>query len=214
MHLRLQPILAIGLLSVQAKSQGSSITTSSTAVPDHSAIYTTTITDAASPEVHTTVIVTILMPRELPATPRPGTPVTGSAISRILIPGLPLQSLETSGLTWAFRGFAAPPPTLTPINTVLTSSFVSSTHTFTTNIDAWVGAWRQDYWSTRSVTFLETVDEAYPSTIIRTGYTTMEETSSGVPAIMPAFGSPETTTTYRQETTLTYAITTVFTLLP
>jgi phage terminase large subunit-like protein len=202
MYQQLQTILAVGLLSAQAASQGFITTTSSsTTVPDYSAIYTTTHPDPSPPDVETTVIVTL--------------PITGSAISRILIPSLPMQSLVTNTLIWAFVATTPLPSPPTPtgmINTVLTSSFTSSTHHQTTVVGAWVGASRRDYWSTRNVTFIETVDEKYPTTIARTGITTMEATLSAVPLTFPPLGIAGTGT-YSEETTVTYRITTVYSLL-
>ncbi|KAK4445466.1 hypothetical protein QBC34DRAFT_384265 [Podospora aff. communis PSN243] len=208
MRQRLQTLLAISLLSTHAL-------TTSTPIPDHSAIYTTTHPSPSPADVETTVIVTILMPRELPPTPSHGLPITGSAISRILIPSLPMQSLETNPLTWAYIATTPLPTPPTPagvINTVATSEFTTSTHTRTTLVNPLVGASRQEYWATRSVTFVETVDEVYPRTIVRTGMTTMVATMEMVGLKVLHLGV-EGTGTWREEGTRSWVVTTVFELM-
>jgi hypothetical protein len=91
-------------LSVPATAQLITSTTSARPEPQHTAIYTTILRNY---EAITTVVVTLLMPRHHTGFPKDGTPVTGTAISRLSAAqrggGMSTWS-KTAELYWTLTG--------------------------------------------------------------------------------------------------------------
>jgi len=76
-------ILITAHFSALATAQFITPTSLAPPAPQHTAIYTKTL---IKNEVIATVVVTLLMPRNHPGYPTDGTPVTGTAISRLSAP--------------------------------------------------------------------------------------------------------------------------------
>ncbi|KAK1755524.1 hypothetical protein QBC47DRAFT_360440 [Echria macrotheca] len=148
--------------------------------PLHTAIYTTALTPSNKPsQVITTVVVTLLVPRS-------GSTVTGTAVSHFSAAGQSTWT-ETSRLVWTVAGInegqqqqqqnASEPmkPTTGP-PLVITGVYTDYSH-YTTLL---LGAWNRvhyDYRTTVRETIMEEIDAAYPATIVRTGYSTLEATA-------------------------------------
>ncbi|KAK0740079.1 hypothetical protein B0T18DRAFT_417169 [Schizothecium vesticola] len=174
-------------------------------VPQHTAVYTTTLAQDGAPQITTTVIVTLLMPREQSGYPTDGTPVTGTAISQlsaIQANGAVSTWATTKELYWTLSGNSAPgaDSTVSPpprgANTRLTSVYTSTNHVTTDLRGVWISSERYEWFSTWRVTLVEAVETAYPATIIRTGYTHLEATMVG--------GNVAATSTYSETGTASY----------
>ncbi|KAK5652280.1 hypothetical protein OQA88_10628 [Cercophora sp. LCS_1] len=143
--------------------------------PQHTLIYTTTITRTAPYLVLSTVTVTLLKALEGPNYPTYGVPVTGTAII----------GDQTSQLTWTLSGNVplgrdtTYPPLPPGATTTLTRSYKTSESRSSTYRNIVFGSGRYDFFTTMAFTFVEGVGPAYPATIIRTGYTSRTVTQIG-----------------------------------
>jgi len=144
--------------------------------PQHTAIYTKTLTEH---EVTATIVVTLLMPRSHPGYPTDGTPVTGTAISRLSAPqpdGKWSTWSETAELYWTLTGNTnnrvnTNRPIVINGTTALYSSYTKDTVFSTDYYDAQGTHWHSERITLSRVTFYEAVDTAYPATIVRHGAT-------------------------------------------
>lgn len=172
-----------------------------TAQPQHTAIYTTTLSHNDGPHVTTTVIVTLLMPRDQPDYPKDGASVTGTAISHFSA-GTSTWS-ATSTLYWTLSGNASPGIDRTNLPsppgaaiTTLTSSYTTTEYHTSDIRGILISRQTYEWFSTLRVTLVEAVGTAYPETIVRTGYTHLEATMVG--------GNAAVTSTYRETGTASY----------
>ncbi|KAM7195326.1 hypothetical protein V8F20_007545, partial [Naviculisporaceae sp. PSN 640] len=147
--------------------------------PLHTAIYTTTLPQKQPPQVITTVVVTLFVPRDV-GWPNGATPVTGTAVSHFFASGITFSWAETAKLTWTLRGtgntqqetdIAAPNAKAT----TLTALYTDYSH-YTTEMYGFLSQARFDYVSTYRETLVEEIGANYPATMIHTGRTTIEIT--------------------------------------
>lgn len=181
-----------------------------TTAQQHTAIYTTSLTKNDAPHVITTVIVTLLMPREYPNYPKDGAPITGTAISHFTAPGAPSPSTwsATSELFWTLSGNVPlglentiPAPAQGATTTL--SSIYTSTEYHTSDIrGVWISRQTYEWWSTFRVTLVEAVGTAYPATIIRTGTTQLEGTMIGGNAAVSSTYTATSTVSWSRTTTM------------
>ena len=146
--------------------------------PQHTAIYTKTLTEH---EVTATVVVTLVMPRSHPGYPIDGTPVTGTAISRLSAQqadGKLSTWSETAELYWTLTGNTNNrftntnrPISISGAMTTLYTSYTMDTVSSTEYYDAQGTHWHSERITLSRVTFYEAVDAAYPATIVRHGAT-------------------------------------------
>jgi len=167
----------------------------------HTAIYTTTVDDRdSSPQIVTTVVVTLLMPAEDPRYPSQGAPITGTAISHFS--ASPSSWDKTAELYWTLSGNvplgvdSTIPPLVLGATTTLTSVHTWTDSHTSTYVNLLLGRGRYEWFTTARVTFIEGVGPVYPATIIRTGYTDMEVTQTG--------GNEAVGTTHRNVANVSY----------
>lgn len=178
-------------------------------IPLYTAIYTTTLADHRR-ECVIVGIVTILTPREEPLWPEDGVTVVGAAISNIKVTNGSTTSTwaKTRQLTWTLSGNSdsprdvTPTPTaqLTAVGEALTSSFTSTSYLLSTTVAEFVGSLRQEWFFTTSVTFVEVVRTWYPTTIMRTGYTTVAVRYLGANGYSPPVEATATSSYWRTTT--------------
>lgn len=174
----------------------------------HTAIYTTTLANNDTPHVITTVIVTLLMPREYPNYPKDGAPLTGTAISHFTAGAPPSTWSTTAELVWTLSGNAPlgvgstnPAPTEVA-DTTLTSVYTTTEYHTSDIRGVFISRQTYEWFSTFRVTLVEAVGTAYPATIVRTGYTHLEATMvGGIAGVTPVY-SGTSTVSYQQTTTM------------
>jgi len=162
-------------------------------VPQHTAIYTTTV---AKYEAIRTVVVTLLMPRDQTGFPTDGTPVTGTAISQFSAAqpdGKISTWSETEELYWTLTGntrnrFDTNRPFRVNATTAISSSFTMDTFSSKDYYDDQGTHYHYDYTTLSRVTFVEGVGTAYPATIVREGATLF-----GISGIGGVVGGEKTT---------------------
>jgi hypothetical protein len=183
--------------------------------PLHTAVYTTTLAQKQSPRVITTVVVTLIVPRDV-GWPNAATPVTGTAISHfsaVQPGGAAATWAETAELVWTLAGNgqqeantavaqAAPSAKAT-----LAAVYTDYSHYTTEMYGAWSQA-RFDYVSTYRETIVEEIGANYPATMIQTGHTTIEITVTGGPLRGPptTFTNPATLVSVRTTTLVQVAV--------
>ncbi|GAB1321000.1 hypothetical protein MFIFM68171_11210 [Madurella fahalii] len=194
---------AVAYFASPATAQSSTPRTHESPLPQHTAIYTTTLANEEPPRITTTVVVTLLMPRELPHYPKDGSPVTGTAISHLSAAqadGAVSTWAATTELFWTLSGnsplrvestITLPAQSAT---TTLTSVYTTTDYHSSEIRGIWISMARYEWFTTSRVTFIEAVGTAYPATIIRTGYTHMEATMRG--------GNVAVTSTYSETGTV------------
>ncbi|KAK1758935.1 hypothetical protein QBC47DRAFT_397756 [Echria macrotheca] len=144
----------------------------------HTAVYTTTVAQNNPYPAIATVVVTLIMPRDVgyhAPSNRSASLTTGTAISHFSAAqqnGSASTWSETTELVWTTRENDSPSATTPPqtARTALTASYTDYQH----SIVALYGAWAVMFYNlltTIRETVVETVDPAYPTTIVRTGYT-------------------------------------------
>jgi hypothetical protein len=184
--------------------------------PLHTAIYTTTtLAQKQTPQVITTVVVTLLVPRDV-GWPNGGTAVTGTAISHFSAAqpngAAATTWTEAAELVWTLAGTgqqeantavvvgqaAAPSAKAMP---AVAAVYTDYSHYTTEMYGAWSQA-RFDYVSTYRETIVEEMGANYPATMIQTGHTTIEITVTGGPLRGPptTFTNPATLTSVRTTT--------------
>ncbi len=156
-----------------------------TPTPQHTVVYTNTLLNNNSPQVTTTAVVTILQPLDAPNYPKDGATITGTAISS-LTAGERIWATTTQ-LYWTLSGNVPlgvattyPPPPLGATTTFKTT-ITSTTHFASTMYGMWIGSSQNEWYSTWRATFEEAIGTAYPTTVVRTGYTTVTATMMGGP---------------------------------
>lgn len=179
---------AVAYLAFLATAQLSTSTTAISPAAQHTAIYITTLANSAPLEANTTVIVTLLMPREEPNYPKDGAPVTGTAISHFSAAqsnGAVLTWAVTTELYWTLSGnvplgvdSTIPPPPQGAMMT-LTSVYTTTDYHVSDFYGVWISKARYEWFTTSRVTLVEAIGTAYPTTIIRTGYTHVDATMIG-----------------------------------
>ncbi|KAK5656103.1 hypothetical protein OQA88_5242 [Cercophora sp. LCS_1] len=183
--------------------------------PLHTAIYTATLAQKQSPQVTTTVVVTLLVPRDV-GWPNGATPVTGTAVSHFSAArpgGVAATWAETAEIVWTLAGNgqqeantsvaqAAPNTKAT-----LAAVYTDYSHYTTEMYGAWSQA-RFDYVSTYRETIVEEIGANYPATMIQTGHTTIEITVTGGPLRGPptTFTNPATLVSVRTTTLVQVAV--------
>ncbi|KAM7193693.1 hypothetical protein V8F33_007627 [Rhypophila sp. PSN 637] len=224
---------AASLLAAPATAQGAvyGISEWITFTSSHTASYTTTLPPRKeAPQVITTVVVTLFVPREVgwPYSDTYHTSYTFSnnlSGSTGLLTGTALSHLsagattwaETAQVVWALAGGSGSsvqqkdpaaasaaveqaPPNM-KAEVTLTAKYTDYSH-YTTEM---YGAWSQahfDYVSTYHVTVVEEVGANYPATMIQTGYYTVEITATGGPlrGALTTFTNPATLVSARTTT--------------
>jgi len=157
------------------------------------------------------------MPREVSQYPTDGIPVTGTAISHLRATqadGAVTSWRETAELYWTLSGnpplgenITIPPPpqgattTLTSVYTAV-EIYVSDTPSELANHVL------EERITTSRVTLVEAVGTAYPATIIRTGYTHLDNTMISRNALDTADWLTESTTQSYWRTTTMVQVTT------
>lgn len=180
----------------------------------HTAIFTTTVAQNEFPQAIATVTVTLVVPRDVGhPTSNNGSTLTGTAISHfsaVQKNGGMSTWYETAELLWTTAaGDSSPlatkdalPPQQERAETTLTAVYTDYQHYSVGLYGAWWVA-HYEFSSTIRETIVEVVVEAYPATIVRTGYTDVK-----VVATVATEGGPTTTdpdrdsSTYLRTTTL------------
>ena len=166
--------------------------------PQHTVIYTTLITKHAPSPVLAPVTITLLKPLEDPNYPTDGVLVTGTAIS----------GNKTSQLVWTLSGNVPLgydltfPPLPLGATTTLTKSYTTSESHSSTYRNLVLGYGRYDYFTTAQIIFVEGVGPAYPATIIRTGYTSVNATQIGGNEVVGFSHTASATMSYWRTTTM------------
>jgi len=173
----------------------------------HTAIYTTTLPNNDHPQVITTVIVTLLMPRDYPSYPKDGAPLAGTAISHFTAAASKWST--TSRIFYTLSGNAPlgvgsknpPPADQTAARSTLSSVF-TSTEYYTSDIrGVFISRQTYEWFSTFRVTLVEAVGTAYPATIVRTGYTHLEAVMvGGIAGVTPTYSATSTASISRTTT--------------
>ena len=196
--------LSFFLLALPATTQ---LLTTTKPAPQHTAVYTTTLSGSENtPHPLTTVLVTLLTPGEVPSIPFNGAPVIGTAISHFR--DAASTWAVTNEVYWTVTGNMDAPAS-TPIaqeqsldQTRLTSILTTSS-SYTTDI---YGPWNTHAHSTIHSTVIKTFIEViggstYPATIVRTGYTFVDTTATGGPVEGDTY-TVTATATFKRTTTM------------
>lgn len=205
------PQLTLILNATPCLASAATAQLSTSTSPQHTAIYTTTLANNASPHAVATVIVTLLMPREQPGYPKDGAQVTGTAVSQFSATqanGAVSTWTAAAELLWTLSGNvplgvdSTIPPPPEGAKTTLTSVYTTTDYHVSDIYGMWISRARYEWFTTLRVTLVEAVGTAYPATIIRTGYTHVDATMMGGNLALSTRYSETATASYWRTTTM------------
>jgi len=178
----------------------------------HTAVYTTTLSQDDSTQAKATVIVTVIVPRDV-GHPNNGSLATGTAISHFSTAqksGAASTWSETVELVWrtltetdkAPDPKDAGPTQGEPARSTLTAVYTDYQHSYVGLYGAW-SVVHYDLSSTIRETIVEVVGPEYPRTVVRTGYTDIKVAQTIAVKDGPTTTDPDRDSmTYLRTTTL------------